>query len=170
MMKSWDDVVAEDEDEIGLKDAFSKGMKWIILMNMIFGIMILVSILLVHYIETQWFAIQLLLFLNFITFWSNMIVYILGQRTILFAFRAEGTIDSGAKELNETVKKFKDAGITAKKLSKLEPLVDELSVVVDNVNIDKLSSAMEHFVTFINKSNYNKDYELRKPDMDDMEE
>lgn len=162
-------IIDEDEDELGVKEAMKRGSHWVLVLNIVFATLIGISLMMVYLIEDKWLAIQILLFLNFITFWSNMIIFVLSQRTILFAFRAENTIDAGTEELNQAVKKFKDAGITVEKVNRLEPLVDELSYMLDNVDIDNLSSAMDRFIKIINKSDYEKYDSVDKPNLDDID-
>lgn len=155
----------QSENEM-IQDAINKGARYVTAMIIIFGLCVVLSGYAVLTLDNQWVLLQTLLFLNFVTFFSNMIIFVVSLRTILFAFRAEFTIDSGAQELAETVQKFKDAGMTADEVNKMKPMVSEVSRIVDNVPSEKMHDAITKLIYFLN-SRYDKDIE--KPDIDDVE-
>lgn len=139
-----------------------KSMKQLLGINILFGLCVVASLMAVIYIDSMWLKINVLLFLQFVTFASNMIIFAYGQRILSFAFTAQEELTEVEDEWKDIVDSLDSAGVTADKLQKFEPLVDKLSEFLDRVEEGNIEKGVDMLIDVFNS--LGDDEELMVPD------
>lgn len=151
------------------KEAFRK----IFLINTAVAVYSLCSLAFVMLVHKSVVVLKVLLFTNMINFGTNMVIFYYGQKTIKFTFDVKGHIEKLGEMIPKIVKRFnefrssidkiqgyadeveevmghvRDAGVTAKKLSEFEPLIDKFAEGVDRVGVEKMLGHMEEGIQYL---------------------
>lgn len=122
-------------------------------------------------VESSIKLMRINLIIIMVTLISNLVIWIFGFVTYSYA---EDLRERGQKFQNqaeEWEERLNSAGLTLDKLSKFEPLLDELGEVTEDIDVDKLSRAIEDAVELLDDYNDMKNNENNgKTDEDFMEE
>lgn len=130
-----------------------KATKYLVSAILITIITVVLSIFVAFTLDEVNVIIRLTLAMTNIATFTNLIIVALNYRSMFMLINAEDKLHDADAMYRELVGNLEDAGITARKLKKFEPMVDELSYVVENLDPDKLGNAMEALVDILNEMN-----------------
>lgn len=146
---------------------FSKYVLYASLTAMLIGATVLSGIISFG-IEDKLLLLRIAMILNTFAVGSNVVIVIVSGLSFDYVDEMQDMADNSYEVFNDSMERFRKAGLTVQKITKFEPLIDEVGEDVDEIDPESLSKAMKFVVKRINRFDGNGLDENLDEDIEDI--